>query len=65
MRGRLAVLAALIAAVARALGTGAAKAPDIGALIAAGRRRAVEVFGQDAVVARYRAIYERVIGPSR
>ena len=31
---------------------------------AAGRRRAVEVFGQEAVVARYRALYERVIaGP--
>lgn len=28
----------------------------------AGRRRAVEVFGQDAVVGRYRAIYERVTG---
>jgi len=28
---------------------------------AAGRRRAVEVFGQDAVVGRYRALYERVI----
>jgi N-acetyl-alpha-D-glucosaminyl L-malate synthase BshA len=28
----------------------------------AGRRRAVEVFGQDAVVARYRGIYERVVG---
>lgn len=28
---------------------------------AAGRRRAVETFGQDAVVARYRSIYERVI----
>jgi N-acetyl-alpha-D-glucosaminyl L-malate synthase BshA len=27
---------------------------------AAGRRRAVETFGQDAVVARYKAIYERV-----
>jgi L-malate glycosyltransferase len=27
---------------------------------AAGRRRAVEVFSQDAVVARYKAIYERV-----
>lgn len=27
----------------------------------AGRRRAVEVFGQDAVVARYRGIYERVV----
>jgi L-malate glycosyltransferase len=26
-----------------------------------GRRRAVEVFGQDAVVGRYRALYERVI----
>ena len=30
----------------------------------AGRRRAVEVFGQDAVVARYRAVYERVSGRS-
>jgi N-acetyl-alpha-D-glucosaminyl L-malate synthase BshA len=29
---------------------------------AAGRRRAVECFSQDAVVARYRAIYERVAG---
>jgi len=28
---------------------------------AAARRRAVEVFSQDAVVARYRAIYERVV----
>lgn len=28
----------------------------------AGRRRAVETFGQDAVVGRYRAIYERVTG---
>jgi N-acetyl-alpha-D-glucosaminyl L-malate synthase BshA len=28
---------------------------------AAGRRRAVEVFSQDAVVARYKAIYERVV----
>jgi len=28
----------------------------------AGRRRAVEIFGQDAVVGRYRAIYERVTG---
>jgi L-malate glycosyltransferase len=28
----------------------------------AGRRRAVESFGQDAVVGRYRAIYERVTG---
>jgi N-acetyl-alpha-D-glucosaminyl L-malate synthase BshA len=28
----------------------------------AGRRRAVEVFGQDAVVARYRTLYERVRG---
>jgi hypothetical protein len=27
---------------------------------AAGRRRAVERFAQDEVVARYRAIYERV-----
>jgi L-malate glycosyltransferase len=27
----------------------------------AGRRRAVEVFGQDAVVGRYRALYDRVI----
>ena len=27
----------------------------------AGRRRAVEVFAQDAIVARYRAIYERVL----
>jgi glycosyltransferase involved in cell wall biosynthesis len=26
----------------------------------AGRRRAVEVFSQDVVVARYKAIYERV-----
>jgi N-acetyl-alpha-D-glucosaminyl L-malate synthase BshA len=30
----------------------------------AGRRRAVEVFGQDAVVGRYRALYERVRGRS-
>jgi N-acetyl-alpha-D-glucosaminyl L-malate synthase BshA len=30
----------------------------------AGRRRAVEVFGQDAVVAQYREIYERVSGRS-
>lgn len=29
-----------------------------------GRRRAVEVFGQDAVVARYRELYERVRGRS-
>ena len=28
----------------------------------AGRMRAVAVFGQDAVVGRYRAIYERVTG---
>ena len=28
---------------------------------AAGRRRAVEVFAQDAIVGRYRAIYERVL----
>ncbi len=28
---------------------------------AAGRRRAVEVFSQEAIVARYRAIYERVV----
>jgi hypothetical protein len=28
----------------------------------AGRRRAVEVFGQDAVVGRYRTLYERVRG---
>jgi N-acetyl-alpha-D-glucosaminyl L-malate synthase BshA len=28
----------------------------------AGRRRAVETFGQDAVVSRYRALYERVTG---
>jgi L-malate glycosyltransferase len=33
---------------------------------AAGRRRAVEVFAQDAIVARYRAIYERVLAaPAR
>jgi N-acetyl-alpha-D-glucosaminyl L-malate synthase BshA len=31
---------------------------------AAGRRRAVEVFGQDAVVARYRELYDRVRGRS-
>ncbi|HXO18930.1 MAG TPA: glycosyltransferase, partial [Thermoanaerobaculia bacterium] len=31
---------------------------------AAGRRRAVEVFAQDAVVARYRQIYERVLSPT-
>jgi L-malate glycosyltransferase len=30
----------------------------------AGRRRAVEVFGQDAIVARYRGLYERVVGAS-
>jgi glycosyltransferase involved in cell wall biosynthesis len=29
---------------------------------AAGRRRALQCFSQDAVVARYRAIYERVAG---
>jgi glycosyltransferase involved in cell wall biosynthesis len=29
---------------------------------AASRRRAVEVFGQDAVVARYRSIYQRLTG---
>jgi len=28
----------------------------------AGRRRAVEVFSQDAVVARYRVLYDRVRG---
>ena len=28
---------------------------------AAARRRAVEIFSQDAVVARYRGIYERVV----
>jgi L-malate glycosyltransferase len=28
---------------------------------AAGRRRAVEVYGQDPIVARYRSIYERVV----
>jgi N-acetyl-alpha-D-glucosaminyl L-malate synthase BshA len=28
----------------------------------AGRRRAVEIFSQDAVVARYRSLYERVMG---
>jgi len=32
------------------------------AMGAAGRKRAVEVYSQDAVVQRYRAIYERVIG---
>lgn len=32
------------------------------AMGAAGRRRAVECFGQDVVVGRYRAIYERVTG---
>lgn len=32
---------------------------------AAGRRRAVEVFSQDAVVARYKAIYERVVEGGR
>lgn len=31
---------------------------------AAGRRRAVEVFGQDTVVASYRATYDRVLGRS-
>ncbi len=30
----------------------------------AGRRRAVEVFGQEPIVARYRAVYERVSGRS-
>jgi N-acetyl-alpha-D-glucosaminyl L-malate synthase BshA len=30
----------------------------------AGRRRAVEVFGQDPVVARYRSTYDRVLGRS-
>jgi N-acetyl-alpha-D-glucosaminyl L-malate synthase BshA len=32
------------------------------AMGAAGRRRAVEVFGQEAIVGRYREIYERVTG---
>jgi N-acetyl-alpha-D-glucosaminyl L-malate synthase BshA len=32
---------------------------------ASGRRRAVEVFGQDAIVARYREIYERVVEKAR
>jgi N-acetyl-alpha-D-glucosaminyl L-malate synthase BshA len=32
---------------------------------ASGRRRAVEVFGQEAIVARYRAIYERVVEKAR
>jgi L-malate glycosyltransferase len=37
-------------------------APRRRAMGEAGRRRAVERFGQDAVVGRYRAIYERVTG---
>ncbi len=32
---------------------------------ASGRRRAVEVFGQEAIVARYREIYERVVEKAR
>jgi N-acetyl-alpha-D-glucosaminyl L-malate synthase BshA len=32
---------------------------------AAGRRRAVEVFGRDPIVARYRSIYERVLAKVR
>ena len=33
----------------------------VGPSVDAGRRRAVEIFSQDAVVARYRQLYDRVM----